>query len=70
MQTKAKRRATIPPELQPYQIGLAIRDLKNARDILRQCGAKNAADYVSGALKSAQGAKSHAERMIPATAEQ
>lgn len=38
--------------------------LKEARDQLRTAGANNAAAYVARSLKSAEGAKSHAERAL------
>lgn len=41
-------------------IQVAIVDLKQARDILRDVGCKYAADYVARALKSAEGAERHA----------
>lgn len=62
-QTKAKRRAEIAPAEQPKMIADAITNLTYARDYLRMCGCKRAADYAARALKSAQGAKNHADRM-------
>jgi hypothetical protein len=64
MITKAKRRAVIAPSVQPYEINNAIKELKRARDRLRACGCKHAADYVARALKSAEGADRHAWRML------
>jgi hypothetical protein len=61
MITKAKRRATIAAADQPAEIQIAINRMCEARDILRACGAKNAADYVARALKSAEGAYRHAK---------
>jgi hypothetical protein len=43
-------------------IGVALNYLRDARAALRRAGAKNAAAYVSRALKSAEGAQRHAER--------
>jgi hypothetical protein len=63
MTTKAKRKAEIAPELQTEQIKIALRDIRNGRDLLRRCGSKAAADYVSRALKSVEGALRHSERM-------
>jgi hypothetical protein len=62
-ETKAKRRARIVASFRPVVIRDALGDLKKARDKLRSCGCKNAADYVARALKSAEGAANHAERM-------
>ncbi len=62
--TKAKRRAiTTEPAEHPGIIADAIRHLRSARALLRQVGSKAAADYVARTLKSAEGAKRHAERM-------
>jgi hypothetical protein len=38
-------------------------EIRRARDRLRRIGAHKAADYVQRALKSAQGAHRHAERI-------
>lgn len=62
MITKAKRRAVIPAKDRPEEIENAIHYLRKARHLLRLCGSKNAADYVQRAIKSAEGAKNHAER--------
>jgi hypothetical protein len=64
MATKAKLYAPIPMALQPRDIGTAINYLKTARDLLRDCGCKNAADKVRRALKSAEGAERHAIGML------
>lgn len=61
--TKAKRKAAYPLSMQPREIKRAIADLQMARQRLRRCGSKNAADYVARALKSAEGALRHAQRM-------
>ena len=45
-------------------ISMAIARLHIARAFLRSAGAKNAADYVARALKSAEGAQRHAERCL------
>lgn len=45
----------------PAIIADAIEHLKSARDLLTDCGAPAAADYVRRALKSAEGALRHAE---------
>lgn len=63
MTTKAKRRAERRLTAQPDAIREAIYHLKAARNSLRWAGSKNAADYVARALKSAEGALRHAERM-------
>jgi hypothetical protein len=63
MITKAKRRAGASLPEQPTLIAGAIANLKAARDTLRTCGCKNAADYVARAMKSAEGAHRHALRM-------
>lgn len=63
MLTKAKRQSKVPPNLMPAHIWNAICDLKTARERLRKAGCKNAADYVQRALKSAEGALRHAQRM-------
>ena len=63
MTTKAKRRAMVDRATQPEVIGDAIAKLRTARYLLRLCGSKNAADYVGRALKSAEGALRHAQRM-------
>lgn len=60
---KAKRRAREPAHRAPVRIGHALQMLRQARGILRDCGSKPAADYVQRALKSAEGAKRHAERI-------
>jgi hypothetical protein len=62
MQTKAKRQAKILPEYQPVNIQLAINMLRSARNALRLCGCKNAANYTARALKSAEGALRHTQR--------
>lgn len=38
----------------------AIKHLRDARRLLRQSGARRAADYVGRAIKSAEGAERHA----------
>jgi hypothetical protein len=43
---------------------LATAHLKQARDELRKAEANKAADYVQRALKSAEGAVRHAQRMV------
>lgn len=43
------------------EIDAAIVDLRRARDLLRQAGATQAAKYVARALKSAEGARRHAD---------
>ena len=53
----------------PHQMDLikaAVAHLMKARDHLRTAGAKNASAYVARALKSAQGAQSHAHRALDA----
>jgi hypothetical protein len=62
-QTQAKQRASAHVLGQPEHIGDALKLLAHARDILRSCGCKHAADYVAGAMKSTQGARNHAEHM-------
>jgi hypothetical protein len=49
-----------------YSIAL----LKNSRDSLQRAGAANAAKATSRALKSVEGARRHAERMLNAEAAQ
>lgn len=61
--TKAKRRASVYLHDRPRVIQMAIGELAEARDMLRGCGSKNAADYVARAMKSAEGALRHAARM-------
>lgn len=61
--TKAKRRARYTGARGLTAIRTAIARLKDARDGLRGAGCKNAADYVARALKSAEGAERHAQRM-------
>lgn len=63
MTTKAKRRAKVPADQQPSVINTALLSMRAARDALRICGCKNAADYVARALKSAEGALRHAQRL-------
>lgn len=47
-------------DIRPELVAKAIATLKSARDLLAIAGAGNAADYVRRALKSAEGAKRHA----------
>jgi hypothetical protein len=61
MTTKAKQRAKVHPSAAPIVIKNALADLRSARDLLRDAGCKNAADYVARAMKSAEGALRHAE---------
>ena len=55
--------------LRPYRPGdfericHALDCLRDARDMLRDVRAKNAADYVARAIKSVEGARRHAERI-------
>lgn len=63
MTTKVKRRAVAELRLQPMYIDNALLHLRYARKQLRECGCKRAADYVARALKSAEGAHRHADRM-------
>lgn len=42
----------------------AAKLMKRARDLLREAGAANAADYVARALKSVDGAIRHAQRLL------
>lgn len=58
--TKAMLRATIRIEERPTIIADALADLHRARNYLRRCGSKKAADYVAAAIKSAEGAYRHA----------
>jgi len=54
-------------EITPYQVELiedAVKLLKRARDNLRTGGANNAAAYVARAIKSAEGAHNHAQRIL------
>lgn len=60
---KAKRRARVIGQAAVLKCIGAVAQLRIARDWLRAAGAKNAADYVARALKSAEGAKRHAERI-------
>lgn len=64
MTTYAKRRAQVAAELRPQVTLFAIGHLKTARVELRACGSRRAADYVARAIKSAQGALHHSERMV------
>jgi hypothetical protein len=62
---RATRRKVRPlPQTDVNNIGLAILDLKAARNRLRFAGADRAADYVARALKSAEGAQRHANRRV------
>jgi len=59
---KARQRSKVGVDMAPTIIEIALRHLRSARTSLREAGAKNAADCVARALKSAEGAKRHAER--------
>ena len=59
-----KLRGAVPEDL--ALIDLALIELKTARDHLRAASAKKAAAYVAAALKSAEGARRHAERALRA----
>lgn len=61
--TKAKRRVSMPHYLIAPAIRNALDHLRDARSKLRAAGSKNAADYVARAMKSAEGALRHADRM-------
>jgi hypothetical protein len=56
--------ATVLAALRFWQrdIKYALCRLRITRDMLRACGSKPAADYVSRAIKSAEGAFNHAQR--------
>jgi hypothetical protein len=49
------------------RIDCAIAKLREARDLLREAGAVKATAYVRGALKSAEGARRHAESLLTAS---
>ncbi|MBP8176363.1 MAG: hypothetical protein KAX77_01240 [Xanthomonadales bacterium] len=42
--------------------GMALRKLRDARQLLRELGAPKAADYVARCIKSTDGARNHARR--------
>lgn len=47
----------------------AITKLRHARRVLREVGASQAADYIGRAIKSAEGAARHAQRLLSETLE-
>lgn len=59
----AKKRAAVTGRRAIGHAKTAIECLRTARDNLRKIGSKNAADYVARAMKSAEGALRHAERI-------
>ena len=46
------------------KVNIAITMLRSARNLLKQVGAKKSVERVRFALKSAEGAKRHAERTV------
>ena len=60
-QTPEQIRASVDAMLALDAINDALNDLATARDKLRNAGAPRAADYVARAMKSADGARRHAE---------
>lgn len=65
-QRKSTGRSGVHPINRPVFVRNAIEALKTAREELRIAGANNAADYVARALKSAEGALRHSERIASA----
>lgn len=56
-----RNRTDLPPYQREQMIRRALGELRLSRDILRRCGANNAADYVARAIKSVDGALRHAK---------
>lgn len=63
MSTRAKRAAKVARGRQPIEIHMALEQMRGARTRLRDCGCKRAAEYLSRAIKSAEGAYRHAQGM-------
>lgn len=61
---KAKQRNRPIEELDPVRCMEAIELMRRARSKLRAAQAGNAANYVARAIKSAEGARNHAQGML------
>lgn len=61
----AARKLRVVTIEQLAEIDLALAEIRSARTRLRNAGARQSANYLQAALKSAEGARNHARRRLP-----